>query len=174
MRMFNIGLLILRVTLGLVMAGHGAQKLFGWWGGEGIAGFGGWLESMGMRPARAWAVLAALIEFVGGLAVAVGLVTPIAALLLAGTLLVAILLAHLPNGFWNASGGYEYPLVLVASLVAISLTGPGFYSIDDVFGITFPEPVTWLIVAVIAAVGGAAAFARSQMRPAGRPRPQVG
>ena len=170
----NEGLLLVRLVLGALMAAHGAQKLFGWWGGEGIAGFGGWLESMGMRPARAWAVLAALIEFVGGLAVAVGLVTPIAALLLAGTLLVAILLAHLPNGFWNASGGYEYPLVLVASFVVVSLTGPGIYSVDNVLGITFPEPVTWLVVAVLAAVGAAAAFARSQMRAAGRPRPQVG
>lgn len=172
--MVNIGLLVLRVTLGLVMAGHGAQKLFGWWGGPGIGGFGGWLESMGMRPARAWALLAGLVEFAGGLAVALGIVTPIAALLVAGNLLVAILLAHLPNGFWNVAGGYEYPLVLVASLVAVSLIGPGFYSLDFLFGITLPEPLTWLIVAVVAAVGAAAAFAHSQIRPAGHRRPEVG
>jgi putative oxidoreductase len=172
--MFEIGLLVLRVTLGLVMAGHGAQKLFGWWGGPGLSGFSGWLDSLGMRPARPWAVLAALVEFAGGLAVAVGVVTPIAALVLAGDLLVAILLAHLPNGFWNVAGGYEFPLVLVATFVAISLIGPGIYSVDNVIGITLPEPLTWLIVAIVAAVGAGAAFARSQIRPAGRQRPEVG
>ncbi len=172
--MFNIGVLVLRVTLGLVMAGHGAQKLFGWWGGPGIGGFSGWLESLDMRPARAWALLAGVVEFAGGLAVALGLVTPIAALILAGNLLVAILLAHLPNGFWNVAGGYEYPLVLVASFVAISLIGPGFYSLDAVIGLALPEPLTWLIVAIVAAVSAAAAFAQSQIRPAGRRRPEVG
>lgn len=170
--MWNIGLLVLRLSLGVIMAGHGAQKLFGWFGGPGIPGFGGWLDSLGIRPARPWALMAGLAEFAGGLAVAAGLVTPIAALVVAGTLLVAILVAHVPNGFWNASGGYEYPLALIAGMVAISLTGPGRFSLDSYFGIALPEPATWGIAAAAVLLGATAVLARSRTAEARR-RPAV-
>src|SRR6266700_2051573 len=132
------GLLVLRLVLGLLLAAHGAQKLFGWSGGPGLTGFAATLEHLGVRPGRPWAILVALVEFGGGLLVAVGLLTPVVALLLAGDLLVAILTVHLPNGFWNRNGGFEFPLALLGGFVAVSLVGPGPASLDAVIHLALP------------------------------------
>lgn len=125
-----LGLLIVRLVVGLLFVGHGAQKLFGWFGGYGPKGTGGWLESIGVKPGVAMAVVAGLMELVGGLLFAAGLLTPIAAALIVMTMLVAIVKVHGQNGLWATANGYEYNLVLLAIAIGVALTGAGEYSID--------------------------------------------
>ena len=164
--MLTAGLLVLRLVLGLTMAAHGTQKLFGWFGGPGLTGFGDALERLGVRPGRSWAVLAAAVEFGGGLLVAAGLLTPVAALFVAGDLLVAILTTHLTSGFWNRDGGYEHPLALLGGMVAISLAGPGSASLDSLMRLRLPEPATWLAVVIAVLLGVVAATASVRLREA--------
>lgn len=121
----DLALLVLRLVVGLVMAGHGAQKLFGWFGGSGVSGFTGMLHRVGLRPAGLWAGIAGVVETFGGAALALGVLTPLAAGLLIANLLMAILTVHWRNGFWNANRGFEFPLTLIAGLAAIGLAGPG-------------------------------------------------
>ncbi len=128
--MMNVGLLIIRLVVGLTFIGHGGQKLFGWFGGYGPKGTGGWMESIGLKPGVFMAVLAGLMELVGGLFFAAGLFTPFAAGLLTLTLLGAIAKVHGKNGFWNTSNGYEFNLILVTVVIGIALIGAGAYSID--------------------------------------------
>lgn len=130
METLDLGLLVLRVVLGLSLAAHGAQKLFGWFGGYGIAGTGGWLESIGLKPGKPLAFLAGAGEFFGGLALAVGFLTPVAGITVALVLFVSIVTAHKGKGFWNTNGGSELPLLIIASALALALTGAGAYSID--------------------------------------------
>ncbi|MCA0756254.1 DoxX family protein [Paenibacillus sp. N4] len=125
-----LGLLIVRVVVGLLFVGHGAQKLFGWFGGYGIKGTGGWLESIGVKPGVAMAVVAGLMELVGGLLFTLGLLTPLAAALIVMTMLVAIVKVHGANGIWSTSNGYEYNLVLIAIAIGVALIGAGDYSVD--------------------------------------------
>src|SRR5947209_975061 len=110
--MVSIGILILRLVVGLTVAAHGAQKLFGWWGGPRITGMTRWLESMEMRPAPMWAWTVGLTEFGAGLMLALGFLTPLAGALLFGSFTVAAIGVHLPKGFWNTNGGLEYPMVM--------------------------------------------------------------
>jgi putative oxidoreductase len=125
-----LALLIIRLVLGFTMMAHGAQKLFGWFGGYGPKGTGGWMESLGIKPGVLMAVLAGLAEFGGGLLVAAGLFTPIGAALLIVTMIVAIASVHAKNGFWSTAGGYEYNLLLIAVSVGLMLSGAGAYSLD--------------------------------------------
>ncbi len=166
--MLNIGLLVLRVVVGLTVAAHGSQKLFGWFEGPRISGFSAMLGQLGIRPERPFAILAALAEFAGGLLVALGLLTPITALFMGGSLVVAIFAVHLPKGFWNKAGGYEFPLALLGAAVAIALTGPGRFSLDSLFGISLPEPVTFIVAAVLVAIGCAAALAAPRLEARSR------
>ncbi|WP_046225487.1 DoxX family protein [Paenibacillus dauci] len=128
--MLSMGLLLIRVVIGVIFAAHGAQKLFGWFGGFGPKGTGGWMESLGIKPGVAAAVAAGLVELLGGLAFAAGLFTPIAAVLLSLTMIMAIVKVHAPNGFWNTAGGYEFNLILIVVLIGVALTGAGSYSLD--------------------------------------------
>ncbi|KAB7704385.1 DoxX family membrane protein [Bacillus aerolatus] len=128
--MIDAGLLLIRLVIGLAFVGHGAQKLFGWFGGYGLKGTGGWFESIGMKPGVTMALLAGLAEFVGGALFALGLFTPFAGMIIAGTMLMAIVKVHGPNGFWSTQNGYEYNLVLLAVAIGIAMTGPGRYAID--------------------------------------------
>lgn len=157
-----IGLLILRLVFGLTMAAHGAQKLFGWFGGSGLAGFGGALEKMNIRPSAPFALLAGLGEFAGGLLVALGFLSPAGPLMVAGAMVVAIVTVHLKKGFFNSKGGYEFPLLIGGGSVALSITGPGPYSLDGVLRLSLPEPGTWIVFAVLAA-GGVAATLGSRL-----------
>jgi len=166
------GLLVLRLVLGLTMAAHGAQKLFGWFGGPGLAGFGERLDQLGVRPGRSWAIVSAVVEFGGGLLVAAGLLTPVAALFLAGNLLVAILTIHLTRGFWDRDGGYEFPLSLLGGLIALSLVGPGSASVDAVLP-RLPEPATWLAAVIVVLLGVVAAAASGRLQPADHSRESV-
>jgi putative oxidoreductase len=128
-----LGLLIIRLVVGLSFVGHGAQKLFGWFGGYGTKGTGGWMESIGIKPGVAMAVMAGLMEFVGGALFAAGLGTVFASLLLGMTMVVAIVKVHAKNGYWATAGGYEYNLLLIAIAVGVALTGAGAYSVDALF-----------------------------------------
>ncbi|MFC0272839.1 DoxX family protein [Metabacillus herbersteinensis] len=128
--MINIGLLIIRLVIGLLFVGHGAQKLFGWFGGYGLKGTGGWFESIGMKPGVTMALFAGLAEFVGGILFALGLLTPLAGILIAGTMAMAIIKVHVPNGLWETENGYEYNLTLLVVAIGIALIGPGQYALD--------------------------------------------
>jgi putative oxidoreductase len=149
----NLGLLILRVVVGLTVAAHGAQKLFGWWGGPGIAGWTQAVTKLRIRPAAPWAWVAALSEFGGGLLFALGLLSPLGSLGIAGAMLVAIATVHWANGFWNGKRGYEFNLTLLASVAAVALAGPGSYSLDQALGIHLPEPLTLLVGVAALLVG---------------------
>jgi len=131
--MLNLGLLIIRLVVGVLFIGHGAQKLFGKFGGYGLKGTGGWFESIGMKPGVTMALFAGLAELIGGILFAVGFLTPLAALLIAGTMIMAIVKVHAPNGLWATSNGYEYNLTLLAVAIGVALTGPGKYALDIIF-----------------------------------------
>jgi putative oxidoreductase len=126
----DIGLLILRVVVGGLLMGHGLQKLFGWFGGGGLAGSGGFLESLGFRSGRTWAIVNGLAETGGGLLLVLGLLTPLGAAVIIGTMAVASVAAHWKNGIWNTKGGYELPLTNMAAAAALAFVGPGAYSAD--------------------------------------------
>lgn len=126
----DAGLLILRLVVGLTMAAHGAQKLFGWFGGHGIRGTADFFESLGFRPGRVFAVIGGAAELGGGLSLAAGLLTPFGAAAVIGMMLAAIVSVHLANGFFVTNGGFEYPFVLAAAAAALAFTGPGAASAD--------------------------------------------
>ena len=132
----NVALLALRLTLGAVFLGHGAQKSFGAFGGPGFAAASGFIGSLGLRPARFWTVLAVGGELLAGLLFLLGLLTPVAGLLVLGTMAVAIAKVHGPKGFFVQNGGYEYNLVLIIAALAVALVGPGAFSLDHVLGLS--------------------------------------
>ncbi len=148
----GLGLLIIRLVGGLTIAGHGAQKLFGWFDGPGITKITQGFEKQGFKPAWLWVILVILGEFGGGLSVALGFLTPLGAAGMFGTMLMAIFKSHWKNGFWNSKRGLEFPLALLAMGVGIGLTGPGMYSLDTLFGIALPYPVVFLVLAVAALI----------------------
>jgi putative oxidoreductase len=154
----SLGLLILRLVLGLTVAAHGAQKLFGWFDGPGLGGFGQVMERLNIRPAGPFALLAGLAEFAGGLLVALGFLNPIGPLTVAGAMVVAIVTVHVGKGFFNTGGGYEFPLVILGGALALSLTGPGAYSLDGLLRLSLPEPGTWILFALVSAIGAVAAL----------------
>ena len=131
----DLALLLVRL-IGLGFAAHGAQKLFGSFGGYGIAGTAGWMESIGFKPGRLFAVAAGFSEFAGGLLVALGLFGPLGPMLIISVMVVAILTVHGPSGFFNQNNGYELPLVYIALAIVLAFTGPGTYSLDTLFGIS--------------------------------------
>jgi putative oxidoreductase len=151
----DLGLLALRLVVGLTLATHGAQKLFGWFGGYGLAGTGGFLEQLGFRPGKRAALMAGLSETVGGVLLALGAATPLAAALIVGVMLVATVSVHWSKGFFNHNGGYEYPLVLATAAVSTVFTGPGRLSVDAWLGHEF-SGVAWALASLtVGVVGGA-------------------
>jgi putative oxidoreductase len=130
----SYGLLLLRAVLGLTLAVHGAQKLFGWFGGGGPQGTAGSFRGLHFRAPLAMALLAGLAEFGGGLALTVGLATPLASFALIVVMLNAISTVHWPNGFFNGKGGFEFNLLILAAAAALAATGPGRFAIDRLIG----------------------------------------
>ena len=160
----DFGMLLLRLLVGLLFVGHGSQKVFGWFGGKGMAGQTAAMERMGLQPAHAWAWVSALGELLGGLGLATGLLTPFAATLIIGSMLVAIVRVHWPKGLWNSNGGIEFPLTLATVAFVTGLTGPGLYSLDYAWRLALPEPVTYLAALaamVIVVVVGVVAMPRA-------------
>ena len=120
----------LRVGAGVIFAAHGAQKLFGWFGGYGLEGTAGWMESIGLEPGLLMAAMAGGAEFFGGLLLIAGLLVRPTALILAITMIVAILTVHLPNGLFMANNGYEFGLALLAVSIGLVFRGAGSLSAD--------------------------------------------
>jgi putative oxidoreductase len=130
----HIGRFLARLVIGALFIGHGTQKLFGSFGGPGLEGTSGMMESLEMRPARRNAYAAGVAETGGGALLLAGLATPLACAALIGTMITAIRKVHLPNGPWAANGGYEYNVALIAALVALAEDGPGTLSLDAALG----------------------------------------
>src|SRR3954470_11816308 len=124
----DLALLVLRIVVGLLFVGHGAQKLFGIWGGHGLAGTAGFFESIGLRPGRIHAPAAGAAEFVGALLM-LGLATPLGSLLVIAVMVAAVATVHLPNGVWATSNGYELNLVYGAVAFALAGIGAGTVSL---------------------------------------------
>lgn len=162
----DLALLVLRLTVGFLVAGHGAQKLFGWFGGSGIAGVAGWLESIGFRPGRLWALVNGLGEFGGGVLLALGFLAPLGPLGVAAAMLMATVKVHWPR-VWVTQNGIELTLTNLVAAVAVAIAGPGAYSLDAVFGTSLSS--TLAIAALIVVLAGwIAGFTISS-----RPRRQV-
>jgi len=153
--LFNLGLLLVRLIFGLLIAGHGAQKLFGWFGGYGLTGTGGFFESLGFRPGRRFAIAAALSEFVGGLLFALGFLGPVGPALILAVMLVASISVHLRNGVFAATNGVEVPLMYATVAVGIALIGFGIYSLDAALGLAeFWSPGLIGLALVAGVIGG--------------------
>lgn len=156
--MVDEALLIVRIVVGALLAGHGAQKLFGAFGGPGLAGTAAWLESIGLRPGRPWALMAGLAEFGGGLLMVLGLVHPLGPIAVIAAMLTAWFRAHWGKPIWATAGGGELPATDAAVALAVALGGPGAYSLDAALGIRVP-PAVVAVVAVAAVIGVITAIA---------------
>lgn len=164
----DVGLLILRVALGLLLAAHGAQKAFGWFGGGGVRGTTAMTSHMGFRPAPLWAGMVMAGELGGGLLVALGLLSPLGPLGVGAAMTVAAVTIPRSKGLWNSKGGYEFPLSLLAGALALAFAGSGRYSLDAVLGIAIPLNLAAVLagVTVLAVVIG---LATRQPAPAPQP-----
>ena len=153
----DLGLMMARLVFGLVMAAHGAQKLFGWFGGYGLAAVAVMFESLGFRPGRFFAITAALAEFTGGLLLALGLLGPVGPALVLSVMIVAAVSVHLKNGVFATSNGIEVPLLYGAAAVALALTGPGRYSHDPLLDLAsvWTPPLAWTALGIGIAAGAA-------------------
>jgi putative oxidoreductase len=151
----DAGLLIARLVFGLLMAAHGTQKLFGWFGGYGLAGTGGFLEALGFRPGRFFAGIAAVSEVVGGLLLVAGFLGPIGPALVLAVMVVAAVTVHAQHGLFATTNGIEVPLLYATAVVTLGLTGPGSYSLDSGLGLesVWTSAVVWSVLAA-GAVGG--------------------
>jgi putative oxidoreductase len=167
----NLALIVLRVVVGGLFAAHGAQKLFGSFGGHGLDGTGQFFGALGLRPGRRHAALAGASEFGGGLLLAFGLVTPLAAAAIIGVMVVAILTVHAPKGPWNAEGGYEYNVVMVAAAFAIASAGPGAWSLDNAIGLDGGGEGWGLLALAAGILGGIGALLSA--RGTGRVEPKA-
>lgn len=150
--MRSLGLFILRVVYGGLLAGHGGQKLFGWFKGPGLQGTSRWLESMGLQPGERWARLAAASELGGGTLTAAGFLNPVGPLLSMGAMGMATAKVHWGKPIWVSSGGAELPVTNLAIATSLALAGPGKLSLDGLLGTKLPR---WLVVPGMLAVAGA-------------------
>ena len=165
--MRDIGLLILRLAVGGLLAGHGSQKLFGWFSGPGLKGTAGWLESLGLKPGTPWATVASASEFGGGVLTTLGFLHPLGPLGTMGAMIMATAKAHWGKPIWASAGGAELPVINMATALALILAGPGRFSLDHVLGIRLPRA----LVIAIAIVGAAMVAIGIGSRPTPPPAP---
>lgn len=164
----DLALFIARLAIGLGFAAHGAQKLFGWFGGYGLRNTGEFMVTLGWRQGRFFATAASLAETVGGVLVAIGFLWPLGPALMIVMMLTAALTVHLKNGFFNMANGYELPLVYAMSALVLTFTGPGAYSLDRLVGFDrFYDPrIDWIVIGVAVVVGFANLGLRRPPAPA--------
>jgi len=149
----SAGLLVGRLVVGLGIAAHGSQKLFGWFGGHGLAGTAGYFESLGYRPGRLFATMAGSGELASGLLIALGLLGPVGPALLLSVMIVAMM-QHYRNGFFSMDNGVELPLLYASAGVALAFTGPGAYSLDSALGLgVLSTPAIQAVALVLGALG---------------------
>jgi len=162
------GLLLARLVLGLLMVAHGTQKLFGWFGGYGLAGTGGFFEGLGFRPGRAFAAAASLTEITGGLLLALGFLGPVGPALILSVMIVAAISVHWKNGLFATANGIEVPLLYATGAVALALTGPGLFSLDALLGLEslWTPEVVWVALA-LGIVGGVINLGLRRVAPQG-------
>src|SRR4051812_27325964 len=149
------GLFIIRLLVGGLLFAHGTQKLFGWYGGYGLEGTSGFFHSLGFRPGRQYAAIAGLSEAGGGALLILGLLTPLGAAMIIGTMIAAAVTVHAPHGLWATNGGYELPLINGVVAAGLAFTGAGSWSIDNAAGIPWtsgPGPgLSAVVIALVAA-----------------------
>lgn len=150
--MEDLALLVLRATFGGFLAGHGAQKLFGWFGGPGRKGTAGWMESMGLTPGQWWGAAASASEFGGGVLTMLGFLNPLGPVASLGSMGMATAKVHWGKPIWVTTGGAELPLTNIAMATALTLAGPGKFSLDEALGTELPR---WVAIPGVAmAIGG--------------------
>src|SRR5512143_238144 len=150
----SVGILVVRLVLGLLLAAHGSQKLLGWFGGYGLTGTGGFFESLGFRPGRLFAAVAALTEMGSGLLIALGFLGPVGPALMLSVMIVAAVSVHLQHGIFAASNGIEVPLLYGVAAFALALTGPGLFSLDAAFGLNALWTPGFALVALAVGIAG--------------------
>jgi putative oxidoreductase len=160
----DIGLLLLRLAIGLTLAAHGAQKLFGWFGGPGLEGTAQGLGALGFHPARRQAWLAGLAEAAGGVLLTLGFLTPLGAAVALAVMIVAAISVHLKNGFFSMAGGYELNFVIGAAVSALAFTGPGALSLDAVLGLSQGHLGSGIAAHLIGIIGAIIPLARRRSR----------
>lgn len=164
--MRDLALLVIRATVGSLLAGHGAQKLFGSFGGPGLEGTSGWMESIGLRPGKQWALMAGLSEFGGGVLMVLGLFNPVGSLGAMGSMAMATTQVHWDKPIWVTEGGAELPITNMAAAMSLILSGPGRFSLDNALGIRLPRALVAVIglLVVLAVVAYARQEAPQQER----------
>ena len=167
----DLALLALRVVVGVLFVGHGAQKLFGAFGGGGLDGTAGMFDNIGLRPGWLHARAAGTAEFLGGALLALGLFTPFAAAALIAVMTAAVITVHAPKGIWNTNQGYEFNLVMAAVVFALAGVGAGGWSLDNAFGFDL-HGAAWAIGALaVGLIGGVGSGALRPHLPGHEPHP---
>jgi putative oxidoreductase len=167
----DTGLLVLHALIGLLVAGHGAQKLFGLFGGHGVAGTGGFMESLGLRPGKLHAIAAGTAELTGGILIALGLLVPLGAALIVAVMVAAALTAHRGKPIWVTEGGAELPLVYVAAVFALSAVGAGDISLDAALDLDVAG-TEWALAALgVGLIGGIGAVLSGRLATSGESSP---
>ncbi len=152
MMSIDLALLILRVGIGGLVLAHGTQKLFGWFGGGGLAGTHTMIQSLRLRPAWLWMWIAIFSEVGGGLSFALGLLNPLGALLIFAVMVMSMMLVSWPR-FWGWQNGIEYNQLFMIPAIAVAISGPGHFSLDVALGLSLPVPLTFIIGMVLMKIG---------------------